>query len=76
MTCNFERSTISNSFHRDARSLSSSNMFTNVPMCGRTSTANSSPAFKNLLVPIPTPAGVPVTIVVPGRQELFRERGS
>ena len=42
--------------------------FTRVPMCGRISTANSSPS--RILTagsrPAPTPAGVPVMITVPG----------
>lgn len=47
---------------------SASNLVTSVPMCGRISTANSSPSLRNSLgvYPKPTPAGVPVKIIVPG----------
>lgn len=44
-----------------------SKTLTNVPICGRISTANSSPALIVTLgfLTIPTPAGVPVMIKVP-----------
>lgn len=44
-----------------------SNTLTSVPICGRISTANSSPPRSVTLgfLPIPTPAGVPVMMRVP-----------
>lgn len=45
-----------------------SKMLVSVPMCGRISTANSSRCLRASfgVLPIPTPAGVPVTMTVPG----------
>lgn len=43
------------------------NVLTKVPICGKISTLNSSPAWRFSLgfFPIPTPAGVPVIMTVP-----------
>lgn len=53
-----------------------SNFVTSVPMYGKISTANSSPSRKYSLgsYPNPTPAGVPVRMMVPGRSVVPCER--
>lgn len=52
------------------------NILTKVPICGRISTWNSSPASSLSLgvLPIPTPAGVPVIMTVPAGRVVPCER--
>lgn len=47
-----------------------------VPICGNISTANVSPSlgYSSGVKPLPTPAGVPVRNVVPGRSVVLCER--
>jgi hypothetical protein len=53
-----------------------SNFVTSVPMWGKISTANSSPSLRYSFGENekPTPAGVPVRIIVPGRRVVPCER--
>lgn len=53
-----------------------SNTLTNVPMCGRISTRNSSPSRSVTLgfFPSPTPAGVPVMMTVPAGRVVLCDR--
>lgn len=53
--------------YREVFDYSFSKLLTNVPICGRISTLNSSPCESVSLgfLPMPTPAGVPVIMTVP-----------